>query len=96
MPVLGMAGALDRTTPVEDVRLVGKKYAGAEYREYPHNAHYLIDEPNTMKILVDLIAVPLFAWGGLYATSIVYDLLLGLSIDGLIQWRRAAAQEAPA
>lgn len=55
-PMLVMAGALDRTTPVEDVRLVGKKYAGAEYREYPHNAHYLIDEPNTMKILDDLIA----------------------------------------
>jgi alpha-beta hydrolase superfamily lysophospholipase len=55
-PMLVMAGALDRTTPVEDVRLVGKKYAGAEYREYPNNAHYLIDEPNTMKILDDLIA----------------------------------------
>ena len=41
-------------------------------------------------ILVDLIAVPLFAWRGLYATSAVYVILLGLSIDGLIQWRRAA------
>ena len=39
---------------------------------------------------VDLIAVPLFAWRGLYATSAVYVVLLGLSIDGLIQWRRAA------
>ncbi len=42
-------------------------------------------------ILVDLIAVPLFAWRGLYATSAVYVVLLGLSIDGLLQWRRAAA-----
>jgi nicotinamide mononucleotide transporter len=42
-------------------------------------------------ILVDLIAIPLFAWRGLYATSAVYVVLLGLSIDGLIQWRRAAA-----
>lgn len=42
-------------------------------------------------ILVDLIAVPLFAWRGLYATSAVYVVLLGLSIDGFIQWRRAAA-----
>lgn len=47
-------------------------------------------------ILVDLIAVPLFAWRGLYATSIVYVLLLGLSIDGLIQWRRSAAEGARA
>ena len=38
-----------------------------------------------------LIAVPLFAWRDLYATSAVYVVLLGLSIDGLIQWRRAAA-----
>jgi nicotinamide mononucleotide transporter len=42
-------------------------------------------------ILVDLIAVPLFAWRGLYATSAVYVLLLGISIAGLIEWRRAAA-----
>lgn len=42
-------------------------------------------------IIVDLIAIPLFAWRGLYATSAVYVVLLGLSIDGLIQWRRAAA-----
>lgn len=41
-------------------------------------------------IAVDLIAVPLFASRGLYATSAVYVVLLGLSIDGLIQWRRAA------
>jgi len=42
-------------------------------------------------ILVDLIAVPLFAWRGLYATSAVYVVLLGISIAGLAQWRRAAA-----
>jgi nicotinamide mononucleotide transporter len=42
-------------------------------------------------IAVDLIAVPLFAWRGLYATSAVYVVLLGLSLDGLLQWRRAAA-----
>ncbi|OWQ98433.1 nicotinamide riboside transporter PnuC [Sphingopyxis witflariensis] len=47
-------------------------------------------------ILVDLIAVPLFAWRGLYATSAVYVLLLGISIAGLIEWRRAAVRgEAP-
>ena len=45
-------------------------------------------------IVVDLIAVPLFASRGLYATAAVYVVLLGLSIDGLLQWRRAAAQGA--
>ncbi len=44
-------------------------------------------------ILVDLIAIPLFASRGLYATSAVYVVLLGLSIDGLIQWRRAATPD---
>jgi len=42
-------------------------------------------------IVVDLIAIPLFASRGLYPTSAVYVVLLGLSIDGLLQWRRAAA-----
>ncbi|MET3663868.1 alpha/beta fold hydrolase [Caulobacter sp. 1776] len=56
VPVLVLAGALDRTTPTSDTRLVGEKYATADYKEYPTNAHYLIDEPNTMKILEDVIA----------------------------------------
>jgi pimeloyl-ACP methyl ester carboxylesterase len=55
-PVLVLAGALDRTTPLDDVRLVAQKYASADLEQYPDNAHYLIDEPNTMKILDDLIA----------------------------------------
>ena len=55
-PILVLAGALDRTTPLTDVRLVSQKYATADLKEYPDNAHYLIDEPNTMKILDDLIA----------------------------------------
>jgi alpha-beta hydrolase superfamily lysophospholipase len=56
VPILVLAGALDRTTPLDDIRLIGRKYATADLKEYPTNAHYLIDEPNTMKILDDLIA----------------------------------------
>ncbi|WP_165184129.1 alpha/beta hydrolase [Caulobacter soli] len=56
IPVLVLAGALDRTTPLEDVRLVGRKYPAADLKIYPNNAHYLIDEPNTMSILDDVIA----------------------------------------
>ncbi|PLR27820.1 arylesterase [Caulobacter zeae] len=51
VPVLVLAGAKDRTTPVEDVRLVGRKYAGADYREYPDHAHWLIDEPGSDVLL---------------------------------------------
>ena len=56
VPVLVLAGALDRTTPLEDVRLIGRKYPAADLKIYPTNAHYLIDEPNTMSILDDVIA----------------------------------------
>lgn len=47
-------------------------------------------------IAVDAVAVPLFASRGLYATSFVYVLLLGLSIAGLIQWGRKADREGAA
>jgi alpha-beta hydrolase superfamily lysophospholipase len=56
VPVLVLAGALDRTTPLDDVQRIGRKYASADIKIYPNNAHYLIDEPNTMKILDDVIA----------------------------------------
>ncbi|ATC26315.1 alpha/beta hydrolase [Caulobacter vibrioides] len=56
VPILVMAGALDRTTPLDDVQRIGRKYASADIKIYPNNAHYLIDEPNTMKILDDVIA----------------------------------------
>jgi len=57
VPILVVAGALDRTTPVEDMRLVGQKYSavGGDYVEYPNNAHWLIDEPGTDVILGDVI-----------------------------------------
>jgi len=54
VPVLVLAGARDRTTPVEDMRLVGRKYAGADYREYPDHAHWLIDEPGSDALLASV------------------------------------------
>ncbi len=51
VPVLVLAGARDRTTPVEDLRLVGRKYANADYREYPDHAHWLIDEPGSAALI---------------------------------------------
>lgn len=51
VPVMVLAGQRDRTTPVDDVRLVGRKYAGADYREYPDHAHWLIDEPGSAVLL---------------------------------------------
>ncbi|ALL14760.1 alpha/beta hydrolase [Caulobacter henricii] len=57
VPLLVVAGALDRTTPVDDLRRVGQKYSavGGDYVEYPANAHWLIDEPGTNVIVDDVI-----------------------------------------
>mgnify|MGYP003577682811 CR=1 FL=1 len=48
-------------------------------------------------IIVDIVAIPLFASRGLWLTAGVYGVLLGLSIWGLIDWHRAHARHrAPA
>jgi pimeloyl-ACP methyl ester carboxylesterase len=54
VPVMILAGARDRTTPIEDVRLVARKYAGSTFNEYPNNAHWLIDEPGSAEILTEV------------------------------------------
>jgi pimeloyl-ACP methyl ester carboxylesterase len=53
-PVLVLTGARDRTTPIADVRLVAGKYAGSTLKEYPNNAHWLIDEPGSAEILAEV------------------------------------------
>ena len=47
-------------------------------------------------IVVDVVAVPLFASRGLWLTAGVYVVLLGLSIWGLIDWHRAHARRRAA
>jgi pimeloyl-ACP methyl ester carboxylesterase len=58
IPVLVIGGAQDRATPIADVRRVADKYKkiGGEYREYPDNAHWIIDEPGTDKVIEDIAA----------------------------------------
>ena len=59
VPMLVIGGALDRTTPIDGVRKVAAKYAkaGADYREYAANAHWIVDEPGTDAMIADI-----FAW----------------------------------
>lgn len=47
-------------------------------------------------IAVDIVAVPLFAARGLWFTAGIYVVLLGLSIWGLIDWRRSLARRRSA
>lgn len=44
-------------------------------------------------IAVDILAIPLFLWRGLHLTGGLYALFLLMSLVGLVQWRRAAADD---
>ncbi len=57
VPMLVLGAAHDRTVPVADVRLCAKKYAQADYREYPDHGHWIVDEPGTDAVIADM-----FAW----------------------------------
>ena len=39
-------------------------------------------------IAVDCVAVGVYCWKGLYPTTVLYAIFLGLSVAGLIGWRR--------
>ncbi len=58
IPLLTIGAAQDRATPIADVRRVGAKYGrvGGDYLEYPDNAHWIIDEPGTDKVIEDIAA----------------------------------------
>jgi len=50
-PMLVIAGAQDRITPVSVIRRVAKKYqAVATYREFDHHAHWVVAEPGWQEI----------------------------------------------
>jgi nicotinamide mononucleotide transporter len=85
---LGMARYTDAAAPMIDATIAGMSIAAQILM-----ARRMI-ENWVLWILVDTIAVGLFASRGLYATSALYGLFLLLSIIGLIGWRRALRGEA--
>ena len=59
IPTLTIAAGKDRATLPSAVRKVGEKYAKAgvpgDFREYPGNAHWIVDEPGTEQVVADII-----------------------------------------
>ena len=59
IPTLTIAGSKDRATLAQAVRKVGEKYAKApvpgDFREYPENAHWIVDEPGTDTVTADIV-----------------------------------------
>ncbi|WP_035617156.1 alpha/beta hydrolase [Hyphomonas johnsonii] len=60
IPTLTIAASRDRATLARAVRKVGEKYAKAavpgDFFEYPDNAHWIVDEPGTDKVVEDIVA----------------------------------------
>lgn len=56
VPILTIGAGRDRAIPVEMHRRVAEKYreVGGDYLEYPDNAHWIIDEPGTDRVIADV------------------------------------------
>jgi 8-oxo-dGTP pyrophosphatase MutT (NUDIX family)/alpha-beta hydrolase superfamily lysophospholipase len=55
-PILTLGAGRDRTTPLIAVKAVAAKYAriGGDFRAYPHNGHWIVDEPGTDRMVSDI------------------------------------------
>lgn len=59
VPTLTIGARRDRATPVKAVRKTAAKYAAApvpgDYLEYRENAHWIVDEPGTDRVIADMV-----------------------------------------
>ena len=59
IPTLTIAAGKDRATLPQAVRKVAAKYAASpvpgDFIEYPDNAHWIVDEPGTDKVVADIV-----------------------------------------
>lgn len=53
-PVYVVAGGKDKLVPASLVRRIARRYPHATYREYPNNAHWILDEDGTEEIVGDI------------------------------------------
>lgn len=54
-PVLTIGAARDRTIQIDVQRMVAEKYKRVgDYLEYANNAHWIVDEPGTERVIADI------------------------------------------
>ncbi len=87
---LAMARYTNAAAPMIDAAIAGTSIAAQILMAQRRIENWLL------WILVDAIAIGLFASRGLHATSVLYALFLLLSIAGLIGWARALRGIRPA
>jgi nicotinamide mononucleotide transporter len=85
---LGMARYTDAAAPLIDAAVAGTSIAAQILMARRRIENWVL------WILVDAVAIGLYASRDLYATSALYALFLLLSILGLISWRRALRAQA--
>jgi nicotinamide mononucleotide transporter len=80
----GMARFTDAAAPFVDATTAGLSIAAQSLQSLRRVESWVL------WIVVDLIAIGLFAWRGLWVTSALYALFLVLAAVGLFEWRRRA------
>jgi len=80
----GMARFTDAAAPFVDATTAGLSIAAQSLQSLRRIESWVL------WIAVDVIAIGLFAWRGLWVTSALYALFLVLAAVGLFEWRRRA------
>ena len=80
----GMARFTDAVAPMADATIAGLSVSAQILQSFRKVESWVL------WVLVDILAIGLFAWRGLAVTAALYGLFLVLAIAGLFEWRRKA------
>lgn len=80
----GMARFTDAVAPFADATVAGLSVSAQILQSFRRVESWVL------WVVVDVMAISLFAWRGLNVTAALYGLFLVLAVLGLIEWRRKA------
>ena len=81
----GMARFTDAVAPLADAAVAGISVTAQLLQSLRRVESWLL------WIAVDVLAIGLYGWRGLYVTAALYALFLGMAVAGLIAWKRQLA-----